>query len=196
MRYDPTKRSRPAACDGRDNTMGNFFDQFDQPATLRGNFFDQFDNHPPAPPAAGPWTKYQGQAAPQAADPWTKYQAAPQATGPWTKYQAAPVGAGVMGAPAAPLAVPPGLPMLIPIPPIELQGASAPPAESEDDGGFGSWLADVAASTADGVREGFTALPDMAVQAVDQAPRILNLPKMIPGMEDAYGDVGTVTEGG
>ena len=58
-----------------------------------------------------------------------------------------------------------------------------------------SWALDVGASGADGVREGFTALPDVAIHAVDQAPRVLNLPKMIPGMEDAYGDVGTVTDG-
>jgi hypothetical protein len=166
----------------------------------------------------GPWTKYQ-QAGPGAdrapaeakSGPWVKYQQTAQTPdparpqGPWTKYQdqASSVPAGPDPRFQTPFVSPAnhevtaGVP--IPIPPVGQRGAPSAPRAAQPGGGASGvdgWLLDVAASAADGIREGFTALPDAAIHAVDQAPRVLNLPKMIPGMEDAYGDVGTVTEGG
>lgn len=75
------------------------------------------------------------------------------------------------------------------------QAALAAPGTGEDDP-VDSWLLDVAASGAKGVREGLTAIPDAAVHAVNNAPRLLNLPKMLPGMEDAYPSVGSITDAG
>lgn len=152
-----------------------------------GNFFDRFD--PPAAPK--PWEKYQqqSQAAGQPpAGPWEKY-AQPQSASP---SEPAPVDA-MTGR---------SLPMPI-TPPAYYDGTVAPgqadPTSTDvgmSDDPAGNWLLDVAASGAKGVREGLTAIPDAAIHAVNNAPRLLNLPKMLPGMEDAYPSVGSITDAG
>lgn len=169
---------------------------------------------PPAPVTSGPWDKYAAQSEPQPA---------PQAASGFIEVEIPdgrilefPAGTSqdvMRGAiqellakegPAepAPVDAATGQPLPMPItPPAYFDGSVSPGAPAgqamqEVDDPVNHWLLDVGASAAKGVREGFTAIPDAAVHLVDQAPRLLNLPKMIPGMKDAYEDVGSVTEGG
>ncbi len=79
-------------------------------------------------------------------------------------------------------------------PPIYADGTVAPGATDDDP--VNNWFLDVAASGAKGVRDGVTAIPDAAVHGVNNLPRVLNLPKLIPSMEDAYPDIGSITDAG
>lgn len=178
---------------------------------------------PPATAASGPWDKYAAQSAPQSAPQAAVGMIEVEI--PDGRILEFPAGTSqdvmrgaiqellAREAPAkpAPVDAATGRAMASPItPPAYYDGTVAPgpraaaapagttsasDAAGEDDP-VNSWLLDVAASGAKGVREGLTAIPDAAVHAVNNAPRLLNLPKMLPGMEDAYPSVGSITDAG
>ena len=190
----PQQASPPA---NQPAPRGNVFDQFDQPQTTGRNFFDRFDL-PTSAPAAGGFIEVE--------IPDGRILEFPAGTSQDVMRDAIDnLLAGDAPKPApAPVDAATGQALPMPItPPAYYDGTVAPtpaaalpagaPAEAD---AVDSWLLDVAASGAKGIRDGLTAIPDAAVHAVNNAPRLLNAPKLIPGMEDAYGDVGTITDFG